>query len=199
MHIRNLYSIVIIVLLLSSCEGDERALVVGKIKSASKLATTEFTVDKIVHGSKNKKLAWVVKLNESKFLAYSQAKIKAGIDLNKISADDININGHQISLQLPPVEVINFSYPPSSFELDDEITNSRKFLNKISLEDQEKFFQDAEIDIRNNLEFMGIVATTQENTRTVLTALLKTLNYKEIYITFKSDELIIDKIELIEE
>lgn len=182
-----------------SCQDDQRALVVGKIQSASKLATTEFTVDKIVHGTKTKKLAWVVKLNEARFLAYSQAKIKAGVDLNKLKAEDIKIKGKSIDIELPPVEVINFSYPPDNFRVDDEISDYNKLLNKISLEDQEEFFQDAEMDIRNNLEYMGIVETTQQHTRTMLKGLLESLGYQEIYISFKSDGLIIDKVEITEE
>lgn len=191
--------ILAIAFLAFSCQNDRRALVVGKIQSASKLATTEFTVDKIVHGTKVKKIAWVVKLNEARFLAYSQAKIKAGIDLNKLKADDIKIEGKRIEIELPPVEVINFSYPPDNFRMDEEITDPKKFLNSISLEDQEKFFQDAEMDIRNNLEYMGIVETTQQHTRTMLKGLLKSLGYEEIYISFKSKELIIDKVDLTEE
>ncbi|MCF8374029.1 MAG: DUF4230 domain-containing protein [Bacteroidales bacterium] len=182
-----------------SCQDDQRALVVGKIQSASKLATTEFTVDKIVHGTKTKKLAWVVKLNEARFLAYSQAKIKAGIDLNKLKAEDIKIKGKCIDIELPPVEVIIFSYPPDNFRVDEEISDYNKLLNKISLEDQEEFFQDAEMDIRNNLEYMGIVETTQQHTRTLLTGLFKSLGYQEIYISFKSDRLIIDKVEITQE
>lgn len=182
--------------LLVACQTDQRALVVGKIQAASKLATTEFTVDKIVHGSKTKRFMWTIKLNEARFLAYSQAVIKTGIDLNKLTYEDIKIEGQRIELSLPPVEVINFSYPPDRFKLDTELTDPRKFLNKISLEDQEKFFRDAETDIRNNLEYMGIVETTQQHTRTLLTGLLRSLDYTEIYITFKSDALMIDKIEL---
>ncbi|MAQ75936.1 MAG: hypothetical protein CL613_06365 [Aquimarina sp.] len=181
--------------LLFSCKKDNRALVVGKIQAASKLATTEFTVDKIVHGTKTKKLFWVVKLNEARFLAYSKALIKTGIDLNKLKPEDIIIDGESIQLKLPEVEVLNFSYPPREFKLDEEITDN-KFLNVISLEDQEEFFRRAELDIRNNLEFMGLVETTQQHTRTLLTGLLKSLGYTEIYISFVNNNLIIDKVNL---
>jgi len=194
-----LFSIIIISLIFVSCQQDRRALVVGKIQSASKLATTEFTIDKIVHGTKVKKISWFFKLNEARFLAYSQAKIKAGINLQKIKANDIKIEGQRIDIVLPPVEVINFSYPPNSFRMDEEISDTKKLLNEISIEDQEKFFRDAELDIRNNLEYMGIVETTQEHTRQMLTGLLKAMDYEEIYISFKSDDLILDKVNLTEE
>lgn len=193
--------IISIALLLLSCHNkeEERALVVGKIQAASKLVTTEFTVDKIVYGTKVKKIAWLIKLNEARFLAYSQAKIKAGIDLTLLKPDDIKTSEQRIEIILPPIQVINFSYPPDHFKMDDEVSDTRKFLNEISLEDQEKFFQDAETDIRNSLQYMGIVKTTQQHTKTLLTGLLKSLGYKEIYISFKSDELVIDKVDLITE
>ena len=182
---------------LFSCQKDERGLVVGKIQRASDLATTEFTVDKIVHGTKTKKIAWFIKLSEARFLAYSQAKIKAGIDLSDIREEDISIAQQKITLQLPPVKVINFSYPPSSFQEDTLISDPSAFLNNISIADQEAFFRQAELDIRNNLEYMGIVETTQAHTRTLLTQLLRSLGYAEIYITFESDALLIDKVNLL--
>lgn len=184
-------------LTLIACQNDQRGLVVGKIQNASDLATTEFTVDKIVHGTKTRKLSWFIQLSEARFLAYSQAKIKSGIDLSKISESDIEIKGKRITLRLPPVKVINFSYPPSSFVEDSLISDTRAFLNTISIEDQEEFFRQAELDIRNNLAYMGIVETTQEHTRTLLIRLLKSLDYEEIYISFKSDELIIDQVKLL--
>nr|WKN36452.1 DUF4230 domain-containing protein [Tunicatimonas sp. TK19036] len=183
--------------LLYSCQKDERGLVVGKIQSASDLATTEFTVDKIVHGTKTKKIAWFIKLSEARFLAYSQAKIKAGIDLSEIQERDIVIDRKKITLQLPSVKVINFSYPPSSFQEDSLISDPSAFLNTISVADQEVFFREAELDIRNNLEYMGIVETTQEHTRTLLTQLLRNLGYEEIYLTFKTNSLTIDKVNLL--
>ncbi len=183
-------------LLLTACQKEERGLVVGKLQQASDLATTEFTVDKIVHGTKTKKTAWFIKLSEARFLAYSQAKIKAGIDLSDIAEDDVRIDGKKITLKLPPIKVINFSYPPSSFKEDTLVSDPSSFLNNISVADQEAFFREAELDIRNNLEYMGIVETTQNHCQTMLHQLLRSLGYEEIYISFRSDELLIDKVNL---
>ena len=183
-------------MLFISCKEDKRGLVVGKIQKASELATTEFTVNKLVHGTKTKKIAWVFKLNEARFLAYSQAKIKTGIELGRLRKDDIEIEGDIISIMLPPVKVVNFSYPPESFYLDSLISDPNQFLNKISIEEQEYFFREAELDIRNNLKYIGIVETTQQNTRILLTRLLSSLGYNEIHINFKNDSLIVDEVNL---
>lgn len=178
----------LILLTITSCK-DERGLVVGKVKKASKLATTEFTIDKIVYGVKRKRLLWVVKLNEAKFIAHSQATVKAGVDLEKLQQGDVTIKGKSISLKLPHVEVINFSYPAESFH-EDSLISSKAFLNKISLADQERFFQEAEIDIRNSLKYMDVIGATEKKTRLMLENLLRTLGYQEIYIDFHEGELI---------
>jgi len=180
----------------SSCKKNERALVVGKIQNASDLATTEFVIDKIVFGTKTKKLA-MLKISEASFMAYSQAKVKAGIDLSKIREADIRIEGTKIHLELPPIEVINFSYPPASFVEDSLISDPKVFLNKINIRDQEEFFRLAELDIRENLRYIGIVRTTQNHTRQLFQVLLGSLGYEEIYISFKSDDLIISKVNLL--
>jgi hypothetical protein len=187
MHVHKII-LFIVAISLASCQ-DKRGFVVGKIKKASKLSTTEFNVDKIVFGVKRKKLLWVVKLNEAQFVAHSKARIKAGIDLQKLQEKDVSIDGEKISLMLPHVEVINFSYPAEDFKRD-SLISSDAFLNKISLSDQEQFFQDAETDIRNNLKYLDIVATTEKKTSLMLETMLRALGYREIYIDFKKGELI---------
>ncbi len=176
------------VLLFISCQNEKR-LVVGKIKKASKLATTEFTVDKIVYGVKRKKFIWVVNLNEASFIAHSKAIIKAGVDLERLKEEDVKIEGDKISLILPNVQVINFSYPAEHFSKDTLISGDA-FMNKINLRDQEKFFQEAEIDIRNSLKYMDVVEITENKTIVMLENLLKNLGYKEIYIDFHEGQLI---------
>jgi len=183
----------IVLMLLTACQKDDRAMVVGKIQQASSLVSTEFTIDKVVFGTKTKNLLWF-KFNEANFLAYSKAKVKTGIDLGKIKEEHIEISGQKIVLRLPPVEVINFSYPPSSFVEDTLISDPEVFLNKISLPEQEEFFRLAELDIRENLEYMGVVSTTQDHLRKMFHVLLESLGYQEIYITFENDRLIIPKV-----
>lgn len=184
----NLCLILSFSLCLLSCKNKDRELVVGKIQQASDLVTAEFVVDKVVFGKKTKKV-FFVPINEASFLAYSQAKIKTGIDLNNIAEQDIVIEGTKISLSLPPIEVINFSYPPDSFVEDTLISNPSRFLNNISLEDQEEFFRMAETDIRESLPYLGIVKTSQEHTRKMMQSLLQALGFTEIYISFKEDGL----------
>lgn len=180
-------------LLLVSCR-DDRALVVGKIKKSAHLATTQFTIDKLVYGTQNKKLFWAINLNESRFLAQTQAVVKAGIDLNELKADDVSIEGQRITLKLPPVRVITFSYPSDRFK-ELKILSKEYAFNKIPVKEKERFFREAELDIRQALPYMDITKTTQQKTRILFEALLRNLGYNEIYIEFKEGELLPPTIE----
>ncbi len=181
--------ILLAIIMFSSCKDEKRALVVSKVKQASKLATTEFTIDKTIFATRDKKLLGLIKINQADFLAYTQAIIKTGINLDNLQPADIEINGKMISLQLPHVEVINFSYPIEKYRIDKEVSHTH-FLNKFTVEDFDRFFQQAETDIRNNLKYLGVVKTTEEKTRQMLEILLKNLGYTEIYISFKKGQLI---------
>lgn len=186
---RNIAIVILVLLIFVSCSENKRAVVVSKIRQASLLATTEFTIDKTVFATRDKKLLGLIKINQADFLAYTTAIVKTGIDLDKLQADDIVIEGKRISLKLPHVEVINFSYPVEKYRIDKEVTQ-QAFLNKFTIEDYDRFFQQAEIDIRNNLKYLGIVKTTEQKTRAMMEILLKNLGYQEIYITFEEGSLI---------
>jgi hypothetical protein len=60
----------------------------------------------------------------------------------------------------------------------------------VTVEDEEMFLRMAESDIRKHLEYTGIVKQTQDNVRSMLMGILTQLGYEEIYIVFKSDDLI---------
>jgi hypothetical protein len=183
---------------LLSCNKDkERYLIISKIQSASKLATTETVIDKIVFGEQEKKFLWLVRLNEARFVAYTKATVKAGIDLSELNPQDVKIDGAKIELMLPHVKVLIFEYPFSSYKIDSSITENA-FLNKLDIQDHEHFYQLAELDIRNNLAFTGIKELTEEKTRILLTGVLKNLGYEEIYIRFKPGEFI-EELNLTEE
>ena len=176
-----------ILISLSGCQREKRYFVISKIQSAAKLATTETQIDKIVVGGKERRIAGLVKINEAHFVAYTQATVKTGIDLTKLSVDDIKIDHKQISITLPAIEVLDFIYPFDKFKINRSISKNA-FLNRIDIVDYEKFYRMAELDIRENLQYTGIIEETEKKTRLLMTGLLKNLGYEEIYVKFKPVE-----------
>lgn len=178
---------------LTSCNRPKRHLVISKIKSTAKLATTETIIDKVVIGYKNRKFVGLINLGNAEYVAYTEATVKTGVDLTKLDKDDIKINGSQIEIELPMVEVIDFSYPFEKFRPDTLLSDNDLF-NRIDVVDQEEFFRQAEIDIREHLEYMGIKEQTEINTRKLMESMLTNMGYKEIYISFSDSGKFISQI-----
>ncbi len=175
---------VLFVLVLSSCEDKKRSLAVSKIKEVAKLATTRTELSKFIFASQQKRFLGIFRLNDSRFAAKTKAYVLAGIDLSKISEYDIRTEANRISLELPPVEVLDFSYPFCEYQIDYSLT-TKAFANTISVERHEELFRMAESQIRELLPYMGIREATETKTRQLMESLLRGLGYTEVYVTFK--------------
>lgn len=188
-------AIVLGCLSLFACRQNDRSLVVSRIKSAAKLATTEFVLNKTIMAAKDKKILFFVPLNAALFVAYTEATVTAGIDVNKLKKEDILIDGTSISLKLPPVEVINFSYPFDKYRIDKELSQD-EFLNKFTLQEHEELYRQSELEIRSLLKQIGVVEQTEEKTRQMMENILKNLGYTEIYIEFRECKTLFPKLDL---
>ena len=178
----------LLLLSLAACQDKKRSLAMSKIKEASKLATTRTELSKFIFATQEKKFLGIFKLNDSRFAAKTKAYVLAGVDLSKISEYDVHATGDRISLVLPTVEVLDFSYPFKEYKIDYSITD-QAFANTISVESHEELYRRAESQIREILPHTGIQKATELRTRQLLESLLKGLGYTEIYISFKPGNL----------
>lgn len=181
----SLLSLLVIVLLSASCSREpDRALVISKLKNSSKLATVEYIVTKVI-SAKDKN--WFAK--DAYFFAETEASIKAGIDLEKIKEEDVKIKGRRISITLPPVEIINFSYPAEGFKVIEKYSDQQSIFkwNSIDVKDKDELFRQGESDIWANINDLGIIKSAQTNTRTLLKKILTFSGFEEIYIEFREN------------
>ncbi len=190
-----------ILLLISSCsyfndKGPQRGKVVSKLKSSAKLATVEYVVTKVIKSEKDNFI-----LKNSYFFAQTEARIKAGINLDKLNEEDIEIEGTKIKLTLPPIEIINFSYPVESFKLIDKYTTKPGLFSKaFTLEQRDELYRQGEKSIRASLKDLGIIERAKSNTKMLIEKILIASEFEEIYITFKEQEgLLSDQKERVED
>ncbi len=168
----------------SSCKEKsttQKAEVISKLQASSKLSTVEYVVTKVISAEKKRLLA------DKYFFAETKAFIKAGIDLSKITEEDVVIQGEKINITLPAVEILEFSYPPTAFKVVEEYTSSNGPLdfNTISLSERDALYRAGEVDIRNSIKNLGITETAEKNTRFFFTSILRSSGFNEIYIKFK--------------
>ncbi len=173
---------------------NKRGEVVTKLKNSAKLATVEYVVTKVIKAEKDNFI-----LKNSYFFAHTEATIKAGIDLNKLQEDDIKIEDDKISLTLPAIEIINFSYPAENFTMVDKYTTKPGLFSKqFTLAQKDELYRQGELAIRKNIESLGIIERAKINTRNLIEKVLLTSGFNEIYINFKEKKNITTDMESVE-
>jgi hypothetical protein len=100
--------------LLLSCTGckKEHQNIKYKIKKAE-LGTVEYTVRQIIRNSDE---SWKF-FGDRKVLFSVKSTLKAGIDLDKLSEEDIEVRGSQIKITLPQPEIVALNIKPDDIKL----------------------------------------------------------------------------------
>lgn len=146
---------------------------------------------KIVVGQniEQKKFAGIIKRNSEAAIFNTEATIKYGIRLDKITNKDVFVKGDSISLILPPVEILNFSYPHEKFvELYPLSNFNRLKKNKATFEDLDKVFRLAEADIRKKVNLLKLKEEAEIKTIKFLELFLTKIGYYNINIEFKEEK-----------
>lgn len=169
-----------ILLFLISCgKKSEQKPNIFSLRELSDLATVEYTVTKIIKASDNK--TWF-KIGERKILMSCEAHIKAGIDMAAINERSFQINGKNIVVSLPPPKIISFSIPPEGIKTEYEETGV--FRDKFKAADRDALAVQAEKQIRNSVEALGILQQAKVNTSSFITNFLRRLDYENISINY---------------
>lgn len=168
-------------LLLFSCKEKEKAgkEVFESIQQTGKLVTVEYSLSKMVKAADNR--TWY-KLGNRRILISTEATIKAGIDLQFITKDDVAVSGDAIRLQVPPATIFSIAIPAEKIKvLYQDVSFFRR---EFSAAEREDLLRQAEKQVRALAGSMGIVAAAQKNAETFLRNLLKQGGYTTISITF---------------
>ncbi|MBC6490134.1 DUF4230 domain-containing protein [Flavihumibacter stibioxidans] len=177
------YAYSVLLVLLISCAGrEEPADRVLYIREMGDLATTEYTVTKIVKANDNK--TWY-KPGDRKILISVEAVLKSGIDLTSVKKEDIKIDGKNISLRLPPPKLISINIPPEKIKVEFEEIGI--FRTGFDNAERDALLAQAEQQIRNSINEIGILRTTENNTRQFLTRFLQQSGFEQISISFDKD------------
>lgn len=164
----------------SKKEPDKKQIVLG-LQKMSDLATAEYVVTKIIKANDNK--TWY-KIGDRKILMTSKASLVAGIDLSKLTKDDITIDDETITLSLPHAQLLYLNIDPGDIRtIYQEVS---LFRTKFSAEEKDALAEQAEQQIRSSIQSMGILVTAETNASIFITNFLRKLGYKNININFSS-------------
>jgi hypothetical protein len=175
--------ILLIFIITTACRKKQQAEKPGilSLKEMSDLATVEYTVTKIIKANDNK--TWF-KVGDRKILMSCEANIKAGIDLSSISKNNFTIDGKNIQLQLPEPKIISLSIPADKIKVEYE--DISLFRDSYKSGERDQFAAQAEEQIRNSIDSLGILQQAKASTSLFVSNFLKRLGYQNINITYNA-------------
>lgn len=175
---------------LSCTRTEDKQFLVTRIRSAAKLSTMEVVLNKIVVSDmKQNRVLGLFNRPDKAAIFNTEATVNYGIRLDRIKNSDIQIKNDSLKIQLPPVEILNFSYPHenfkeiyplSTFDLLNADGNKFRTLDNI--------FRLAELDIREKIELLGLREQAEAKTVVFLEQFLAKCGYYNVSITFKNDK-----------
>jgi hypothetical protein len=148
------------------------------LKDLAELATVEYSVTKIVS---YKDVAWY---GDRKILFETAATVKAGIDLNELADQDIQLDGDSgVTVSLPRPRILLFNMKPEQMR---EIFNESGVLRSdFSNEEKDGLLSQGEKDIRAKVAHMDILERAARNARILVESWLKKMGFATVRIVFK--------------
>lgn len=171
----------LLLLITSGCATKQKKQndILFSLKEMSDLATVEYTVTKIIKANDDK--TWY-KLGDRKILMSCEANIKAGIDMSSISQKNFIIDGKDVELKLPSPKVISLSIPAETIKV--EYQDISLFRDPFKAAERDQLASQAEAQIRNSIDSLGILQQAKVNTSLFINNLLVKLGYESIKITY---------------
>jgi hypothetical protein len=155
-----------------------RPTVIDQVRALSKLETIHYQLEKVVSGKSSGPLPDF--LTSDKILLVAHGEVVAGVDLGKVTANDITVLSDTVTIRMPRPEVLYSKLDNDKTYVYDRQTGvfSRPDPN---LETQIR--QAAEKDILDTALEDGILDKAGTNAQEVIRTLLKGLGYKDVRFT----------------
>lgn len=172
----------VLISLLFSCgnEATEPKTDVYAIRNIGTLATTEYTIGKVVKLQDNK--IWY-KYGDRMILISCKARVKAGVDLNQLSNEDIVTKGDAITINLPEASILSFDMDPNTIHTEMEDVNG--FRQQFTQQEKNQILVQGEQSIRANIKETNILGTAEKNAEIFVKDFYSQLGFKNIVVHFK--------------
>ena len=155
----------------SGLHQENTTTVVRQIQTLADLVTVKYVLEKVVI------LEDVKWYGENRVLLLAHGIVKAGIDLKRITADDVAISGKKISLRLPPPQITDAYLDEPRSQVIDHTTGLLRAFDK-DLEQIAR--QNAVDDIRRAARREGILDEADKRARLELELFLRQAGFEQV-------------------
>ena len=152
--------------------------VIQEVKSLNRLETASFTIEKVIDaGTTGSKLQEL--LFGDRILLIAHGQVIAGYDLSKVSKEDIQVQGPNLTINLPAPEIFLTTLDNSQTRVYDR---KQGLLTKGDQNLESQARAEAETVLRNAACTGGILSEAEKNGRSQLTTLFKTAGFTNVII-----------------
>lgn len=151
--------------------GFSSPAVLLKVQTLSQFVSVKYSLEKVVEYDDAK---WY---GDSRVLLVAHGVVKAGIDFNQISPNDIRISGKKISMVLPRARITDAYLDDHQTQILDHSTGVfRLFDNNLEQDARQRAVDELRLAASQN----GILGDAAERARSQLTILLYQLGFTDI-------------------
>lgn len=165
---------------------DQTPIVIRQIKPLAQLATitayTEVTADSTVRTTVGERLRDVINpfspgvAMERQLIVVGKVVIHAGVNLEKLTPQDVFVSGDSVSIRLPAAEILDVIVNPSGTDI---FLEEGEWSNAAVVAMKERIRQKAETEVKAN----GILFQADERARDVLLNFFRAAGFTKITIT----------------
>ena len=172
---------IILLLLIAGCKQKAAPQndVLLVVKETGQLVTAEYTLSKIIKANDDQ--TWY-KFGNRKILMSCEALVRAGINLEDITEKNLQVTSDSISLLLPPPQFFSLNIPPDSIKVQYQEVDILP--DPFSAAEREALLAQAEAQIRQTVDSLGILQTAGTNASLYLQQLLNSAGFIKVHIRY---------------
>jgi hypothetical protein len=157
---------------------ENTATIIQQVQTLSDLVTVKYVMQKVefVDSPPGSTLGQFVQ-GDNKVLLLAQGIVKAGIDLKKITPDDVVISGKSITITLPKPEITDAYLDDTQTKVIERTTG---FLRSLDKDLEQATRQVAVDDIRRAAQESGILNDANERARTELRTFFQQMGFDPV-------------------
>lgn len=164
-------------------DGDEEVRQeIESIMTMKELGLVEYRVRKIIKADDQGE--WY-KIGDRKILLSCTAYLKAGIDLSKVSAEDIvaDRSTGKVTVTLPHAQLLSLDIPASEIRQEyDQVTLLRW---SFSVQERNALLRQGERQIRQSVPSLGILRKAEENAQKFFESVFYPMGFTTVEVNFK--------------
>lgn len=150
--------------------------VVEKIRQLSRLETVDYSIDKIVEGSRQNPYLPNFLVGD-KLLLVAHGDVVAGVDLSQLQAADVAVDGSHVKVRLPQAQVLSTRLDNAHTRVYSRITGllveaDPNLESEVRLAAEDQFTQAALAD--------GVLEKARQNAQASVSALLRGLGFQSV-------------------